>query len=350
MLPESLGLSETQCLLVVIWLMAQFQQEGRYPFLIISGPSQSGKTRLATDIRRLLDPRTLSLLSLSVSRDAFKAAVSDNAILAFDNVETVPDWLANDLLRLAEGTPFPVPGLTQHVRRKVPTILVCKDLPDSPKLIENAIILRLKERQATEFKTKQTLDRIFVQRWPKAFGSLVNLCSKALNLQNTIKLTAVQKDAELERWILALDKSLNLEGKLLDAFTRSLEQALADIVNERPALRAFLALVKARGRVIATATKLLDDLESFLDGPKDARYPTSGKGFVKLLRDHERFMPDIEFETNVRTGKARDRNIVAIWKSPQAGNGNHSIALSSVTATIKPKKGGNEAPDQPKLL
>ncbi len=349
-LPAILGLSENQCLLVVIWLMAQFQPEGRYPILIIIGPPQSGKTLLATKIRRLLDPRTLSFLSLSMSRDELNAAVSDNAILAFDNVENLPDWLAKNLLGLAEGTPIAVPGFTQPVRHKVPTILVCKELPDSPRLVENAIIVRLKERNAADFKAKKTLDNMFEQQWAKAFGSLVELCSQVLSLQDTVELTAVQRDAELERWILAVDKSLNLEGKLMDALTGSLEQALADIVNERPALRAFLTLVKSKGRVTATATKLLDDLESFLDDPKDARYPTSGKALTKLLRDHQRYIADIEIEFGVRTGKARDRNIVATWKSRKAGNGSPAIAPSSVTTTIKPKKGGGQAPDQLPLL
>jgi hypothetical protein len=60
----------------------------------------------------------------------------------------------------------------------------------------------------------------------------------------------------------------------------------------------------------------LGQIDQYLDKPKDARYPKTGKALAKLLRDHARFMPDIEMEFDVRTGKDRDRNIVATWTGP----------------------------------
>jgi len=155
--------------------------------------------------------------------------------------------------------------------------MVCRDLPDAPDLLENAIILRLRERPAQALKSRSELDRRFSEQHPKAFGSLVKACSLALEHRKTIKLDAVHNDAELERWNRALDKGLNLGGKMLAALQHNLEQTLADIVKERPAIRAFVALVKAKGTVKATATQLLDEIEPFLDGPKDARYPTTSK-------------------------------------------------------------------------
>jgi len=169
--------------------------------------------------------------------------------------------------------------------------MVCRDLPDAPDLLENAIILRLRERPAQALKSRSELDRRFSEQHPKAFGSLVKACSLALEHRKTIKLDAVHNDAELERWNRALDKGLNLGGKMLAALQHNFEQTLADIVKERPAIRAFVALVKAKGTVKATATQLLDEIEPFLDGPKDARYPTTSKQLAKLLRDYKRISP-----------------------------------------------------------
>ena len=149
-LPEFLDLPEGECRLALIWLMSAFQADGRYPILVISGPRQSGKTRLATNLRQLLDPHPVPLLPLPKDHRELKAAVLDNAVLAFDNVEKV--LLQEELLALATGTALALPGWSRPVQCRRPTIMVCRDLPDAPDLMENAIVLRLKERPARAFK------------------------------------------------------------------------------------------------------------------------------------------------------------------------------------------------------
>jgi hypothetical protein len=327
--------------------MSLFQPDGRYPILIISGPKQSGRTRLATILRQLIDPHPVPLLPLPKDQRELKAAVLDNAILAFDDVEKV--HLEKELLALAAGTALPLPGWSRPVRCKRPIIMVCKDLPNAPDLMENAIVLRLKERPAKEFKSKADLDRMFRDQHGKAIGCLVKACSLALQHRNTVELDVVQGDADLERWVMALDKGLGLGGKMLAALQHNLEQTLTGIIGERPAPRAFHALVQAKGSVTATATQLLAEIEPFLDGQKDARYPTSGKALAKLLREHARFMTDIDIEFDVRTGKDRDRNIVATWQYPKRAAAS-AAAPSSTKAPVRRKKGDDLAQDQLPLI
>jgi hypothetical protein len=128
-LPEILDLSDDQCRLVLIWLMALFQPNGRYPVLIINGPKQSGKTRVAGNIRRLLDPHPVAFLRVPSRLDELKAAVRDNAVVAFDDVEEVPDWLEETLLALGKGTAISTPGQLRPVLYKRPTIWSVKTCP-----------------------------------------------------------------------------------------------------------------------------------------------------------------------------------------------------------------------------
>jgi hypothetical protein len=107
-LPEFLGLSDEQCRLALSWLMSTFQADGKHPILIITGPRQSGKTRMATDLRQLLDPHPVPLLPMPNDDRELKAAVLDNALLAFDNVVKVS--LEEELLALAAGTALRFPG------------------------------------------------------------------------------------------------------------------------------------------------------------------------------------------------------------------------------------------------
>ena len=67
-----------------------------------------------------------------------------------------------------------------------------------------------------------------------------------------------------------------------------------------------------------------------------------------LLRDHKRFMTDIEIEFDVRTGKDRDRNIVATWQSPKIAE--VTAQTASVKAAVRRKKSDDFAQDQPTML
>jgi hypothetical protein len=86
-----------------------------------------------------------------------------------------------------------------------------------------------------------------------------------------------------------------------------------------------------------------------VDGQKDAGYPTSGKALAKLLREHARFMTDIDIEFDVRTGKDRDRNLVARWQSSK-GVATTSSTPASPKATAKPRKAQTVVQDQPTFL
>ena len=201
---------------------------------------------------------------------------------------------------------------------------------------------------------------MFLRQHAKALGSLAKACTMALQHKKTVELDTVHNDAELERWILATDKGLGLGGKMRAAVQHNLEQTLTAIVRERPAMVAFLALVRTKGSVKATATELLAEIEPFLEAPKDARYPTSGKAFAKLLRDHQRFMTDIEIEFDVLTGKNRDRNIVATWKSHRISSETSAASQPRPETAVKPKasakvaarpvKDASKSHDQPSLL
>jgi hypothetical protein len=349
-LPDVLGLDDAQCLLVLIWFMALFQAEGRYPPLIISGPSQSGKTRLATNIRQVVDRSAIPVLPLPRNSKELMAAAAHNFILAFDNAGVVPGWLVEELLALSKGTAFPAARGDRPIQRKAPTILVCDEIPDAPDLIQNAIILRLKDRPAVGLLGEVALDQHLEDMTPKAFGSLAYLAAKALAHFPGVQLEAVYRDAASEKWIAAADLSLGPKGKLMAALRHNTEEVSKDILNDTPALRAFMDLLKAEGSVATTASDLLNALEPFLKGPKGARWPKSGKAFASLIRRHMRYMPNIEIEFVRSTGKNRDRNIVASLKSTPAGDGATAVPRAASKRIATAKKWSDEALEQPSLI
>jgi hypothetical protein len=163
-------------------------------------------------------------------------------------------------------------------------------------------------------------------------------------------LTDVYKDAALEKWLLAVGMALDLKGKILMAYRENGGQALSDIVDDNPPVRAFLDLLHANRTVTATATDMLALTEPFLAQPKGARWPKSGKEFAAVLRRFAYAMPDVEIEFDVRTGKNRDRNIVASLKPSKVGDEAYGGGPPASKRVTKIKKGSDKAPDQLALL
>jgi hypothetical protein len=175
----------------------------------------------------------------------------------------------------------------------------------------DAIILRLKDRPVVQLKTRSSLELELRNGHPEVIGAIAGLAVKALASMSSISLDEVHKDASLEKWLLAIDAALNLEGELMVAYRENGARALSDIVDANPPVQAFLNMLQAKGSVSATATEMLMLVEPFIAGSKGLRWPKSGKEFATILRRHVYAMRDVEIEFDVRTGKARDRNIVA---------------------------------------
>jgi hypothetical protein len=307
-------LDEHQTLLVLAWLIASFQADGRVPPLIVTGAPKSGKSRLAIDIRQLIDPAQVPLLAFPHKPSDFIALAASNSVLAFDNVRKVPQACRDAIIALAEGTASCDRRTGTTSKYKVPTILVCEDLCSAGELARDAIVVRLRGREVRKMKSKTILDKEFNAAHARALGALVGLAVRTKASDETVELNTIFKDAALERWLLAVDKVLAASGKLMQAYHQNGQAVLSDIVSDNPALSAFMGMVRARGGATATAMDMMSLIEPFLTGPKGSHWPKGPKEFATLLRNSVYAMPDVEIEFDVRTGKERHRMIVASLK------------------------------------
>ena len=95
-------------ILAKVWLYALFfgeHMEAR-PHLVLTGPTNSGKTLVLQAISELLNGPGSTVSTIPHDRQTFETTVSNNSFVFFDNVDTPNKWLMDALAEVATGIQF----------------------------------------------------------------------------------------------------------------------------------------------------------------------------------------------------------------------------------------------------
>ena len=89
--------------LLVAWMAAALSPEGPYPVLVLTGEHGSAKSTSARIVRELIDPQAAPLLGEPSGARDLMVTATNGWLLVYDNISTLPNWLSDNLCRLASG-------------------------------------------------------------------------------------------------------------------------------------------------------------------------------------------------------------------------------------------------------
>jgi hypothetical protein len=89
------------------FLLDCLKGRGPYTILLIGGPQGSAKSTLSKMVRQIVDPAHKAAVRY-LQRDLLELALAaeHNALMAYDNVSSLPQWLSDALASLATGSGF----------------------------------------------------------------------------------------------------------------------------------------------------------------------------------------------------------------------------------------------------
>lgn len=180
-----------------------------------------------------------------------------------------------------------------------------------------------------------------------AFRTLIDHVALAQRILPNLARDDIHKDGEPSAMILAMDKAMEANGTLTRAYHDNVNATIAMLIEDTPAIQAFMKLLRSKARLEATAAEILEMIEPFVAGPKDARFPRAPKAMAGILRRFAPFLTNVKMEFDARTGKNRDRIIVASIETTSVGKPKGTGA--SPSRPIKPS-GGAGSVEQPSLL
>jgi 5S rRNA maturation endonuclease (ribonuclease M5) len=195
--------------LLIGWILGAFQPVGPYPILSITGEQGSAKTIVCSLIQDLIDPSRAKLRSLPRSDHDLMLAATNNRLLAFDNVSTIPTWTSDALCRLSTWSAFSTRKLYSNdeetiLSKQCPIMLNgIVEAANRSDLLDRMICITLKPILDKDRLTERVLFKNFEKDKPYILGAILDGISCALRNRDKQELPNPPRMADFAFWTVA---------------------------------------------------------------------------------------------------------------------------------------------------
>jgi hypothetical protein len=214
--------------------------------LILHGEKGAAKTLLQWLIKQLVDPSRPVLFTMHANRDEFVQQLSHNYVAYYDNVKSVPKWLADEACKAVTGI-----GQT---KRKLYTndedvvyeykrclgfsgIDICLTEPDA---LDRSILIELMRIPRDKRKLESEILTEFEQIKPKVLGYILDILVKALKIKAGLQLKDLPRMADFALWGEAISQAMGNEPlAFLNAYYENIGRQNVEAVESHPLAHAI---------------------------------------------------------------------------------------------------------------
>lgn len=336
LLPKYINVQDPQDLALIIgWLVGAMNTDGPYPILVLNGEQGSGKTTVSRLIVDLVDPSSPGASSPPRSERDLIIAAGKTSVLCFDNMSSIPPWLADALCRLSTGGGFATRTLrtddheTSFEGRKATILNAIPGLLERPDFAERAIAIvcppipKGNRRVESEIQMEWEADK------PKILGALFNAVAAGLRNIDSVELPELPRMADFAKLVAAAaaDGALPCTSEFfLNAYSDNRMDMVDDALEVDPICQAVKQLlIDNNGLWSGTPSELLvtfnlidlDNVQKQRDWPKQPNV-LSGR-----LRRAATFLREKDIE--ISWSKSGNRNISIKWAKGVGEDLEHKI-------------------------
>jgi hypothetical protein len=300
LLRKYLNVAEADFPLVIGWITAAYLPAGPYPILGLIGEYASAKSTMTRVLSELIDPSSLPLKLLPSSQRDFAVQSYNRWLLAYDNVSSLPEALADGLCLAATGGGYSTRSLYSDRSEALfdaqrPAIINGIDeILHRPDVIDRCLIVRPPpipdeaRRLTREFWAEFRADR------PVLLGAILTAVSGGLRMLPDVKLSALPRMADFARWGEAVMRGLGwAPGAFLDRYYHNRRAAVNAVLQSVDVAQALCGVIdSAGGTWRGTASELLDVLPRHTEpgATKNARWPKTPSHLSVAIR---RILPQL---------------------------------------------------------
>ena len=206
------------------WTVAALKSDGPFPVMNFTGEQGTAKSTATRVFRSLVDPNVVPLRTPPRDdRDMFISA--NNAwMMAYDNLSSLSEELADAMCRLATGGGFAPRALYTDADEVLfnatrPQILNgIEDIVDRPDLADRCIFLTLEPINDEDRLVEKKFWTEFTAVQPGILGALLDGVSEGLRRLPEIELPTLPRMADFALWVTACETEYWPAGTFMAAY------------------------------------------------------------------------------------------------------------------------------------
>ena len=313
--------------LLVAFIVNAYNPQGPYLALVLYGEQGTAKSTTVKVIRALIDPSEIPLRREPKTSDDLLVSAQHNWVVAIDNMSFLPDWLSDDLCRLATGGGISKRSLYTNdeetvLEAKRPIILNgISEFVARGDLASRSITINLPMISEENRKCEKTFWVDFTKAHPFLLACLFDAVSMALRDEDSIVQEKKLRMADAWQWVTASEMAFGWErGEMVEAFRANQESANDAVLNGSIFYRYILELSKSGWS--GTPSDLLSKLNSMRDhhDTYEKGWPNRPRGLTDHLR---RINPalriaGIEVILDGKTSGSNSERRITIGKLPKS--------------------------------
>jgi hypothetical protein len=194
--------------------MSLFVPDIAHTMLIVHGEQGAAKSLLQRLIKELVDPSRPILLTIHASRDEFVQQLSHNYVAYYDNVKTVPSWLADEACKAVTGIGQTKRKLYTNDEDVVYEYKRCLGFSGiniyltEPDALDRSILIELIRIPRDKRKLESQILSEFEELKPKVLGYIFDLLVKALKIMPSLQLNELPRMADFALWGEAISQAM----------------------------------------------------------------------------------------------------------------------------------------------
>lgn len=319
--------------LLVAGLLAHLRPNGPFPIIAVHGEHGTAKSSSVRFARALTDPHKADLRAPPrEDRDLITAARA-GWVIAFDNISTVPQWMADGLCRIATGGAYSARAMRTDYDEVILSNLTrpimlngINDIDQYADLTSRMIRVTLDPIPEEKRKTEEEINAAFKIARPRITGALYTAVSVALRNMPVVKPDRLPRLADFAKWVMAAEEGLGWEpGTFMQTFDENQETSVLDALSGDTVARGVVGLVnfteeKPDPKVpcwTGTTSDLLKELGEFVsDDVRSGKYWCHS--VVSLARKLRKLAPGLRAAgINLELGKrdSQNRSLVLIYQN-----------------------------------
>ncbi|MGB6736304.1 MAG: hypothetical protein WBE55_11225 [Candidatus Sulfotelmatobacter sp.] len=260
--------------LILTWLAFTLQKNGAHPILNLIGEQGTAKSTLCRLLRNTVDPNKAPLTSSPRDLRDSVIAANNSAIIAYDNLSRIPDWLADAMCRMATGEGFRTRELWTDADEKIFSILrpqITNSIEDATyrgDWLDRSVRIMLRDIPDDRRLEDTKLQKQFSTAHPKILGALLTVVSEGMRRVPKVVLPQKPRMADFAVFGVAIEEVLGFgEGSFLSAYNKNRQQVNNLVVAANPLGWCLMTLLRDhKNSWKGSNSELLSSLNQILRG------------------------------------------------------------------------------------